>query len=130
MNKRKLRRKRTFSEEIRRKAVGEFRSGKFTATELSELYHCSASTIYRWIYKYSPADHPKLNVVEMADSSDKKLKDLQQQITQLQAALGRKQIQVDFYEKMVDLAKQEYNIDLKKNSSTRPSSGSGKTGDS
>jgi hypothetical protein len=66
----------------------------------------------------------------MADSSDKKLKELQQQIIDLQAALGRKQIQVDFYEKMMDLAKEEYDLDLKKNSSTRLSSGSGKTGES
>jgi transposase-like protein len=130
MDKRKLRRKRTFSEEIRRKAVKEFRSGKYTAQELSDLYHCSSTTIYRWIYKYSPADQPKLNVVQMADSSDKKLKELQQQITDLQAALGRKQIQVDFYEKMADLAKSEYGIDLKKNFSTQPLSGSGKTGKS
>lgn len=127
MDKRKLKRKRTFSEEIRRKAVSEFRSGKYTAQELSDLYHCSPTTIYRWIYKYSPADQPKLNVVQMADSSDRKLKELQQQITDLQAALGRKQIQVDFYEKMADLAKAEYGIDLKKNFSTQPSSGSGKT---
>ena len=127
MDKRKLRRSRKFSEEIRRKAVKEFRSGKYTAQELSDLYHCSPTTIYRWIYKYSPADQPKLNVVQMADSSDKKLKELQQQITDLQAALGRKQIQVDFYEKMMDLAKEEYGLDLKKNSSSPLSSGSGKT---
>lgn len=127
MDKRKLRRSRTFSEEIRRKAVKEFRSGKYTAQELSDLYHCSTTTIYRWIYKYSPADQPKLNVVEMTDSSDKKLKELQQQITDLQAALGRKQIQVDFYEKMMDLAKEEYDLDLKKNSSIQLYSGSEKT---
>ena len=82
MDKRKLKRKRKFSEEVRRKAVKEFRSGKYTAQELSDLYHCSTTTIYRWIYKYSPADQPKLNVVQMADSSDKKLKELQQQINQ------------------------------------------------
>lgn len=128
MDKRKLRRHRKFSEEIRRKAVSEFRSGTYTAQELSDLYHCSTTTIYRWIYRYSPADQPKLNVVQMTDSSDQKLKELQQQITDLQAALGRKQIQVDFYEKMMDLAKEEYDLDLKKNFSIQPSNGSKKTG--
>lgn len=127
MDKRKLRRTRNFSEAIRRKAVEKFRAGKYTAKELAELYHCSTTSVYRWIYKYSPADQPKLNVVQMADSTDKKLKDLQQRIAELERALGRKQIQVDFYEKMVELAKQEYNIDLKKNFYTRPSSGSGTT---
>jgi|SRR5680860_72318 len=127
MDKRKLKRSRKFSEHIRRKVVKEFRSGTYTVQELSDLYHCSTTTIYRWIYRYSPADQPKLHVVEMAGSSDQKLKELQQQITDLQAALGRKQMQVDFYEKMMDLAKEEYDLDLKKNSSTPVSHGSVKT---
>lgn len=114
MEKRTLRRNRIFSEQTRRKAVDQFRSGKFTAKQLADLYHCSTITIYRWIHKYSPADKPQLNVVEMADSSDKKLHELQQQVEQLQAALGRKQIKIDFYEKMLELAKDQYDIDLKK----------------
>ena len=127
MNLRKLRKNRQFSEQIRRKAVDEFRSGKFTAKELAELYHCGERTIYNWIYKYSPADSPKINVVEMSQSTDQKLKDLQNKIAELEQALGRKQIQLDFYEKMAELAKEEYNIDLKKNSSTGSSSGSRST---
>ena len=114
MNLRKLQKRRYFSEQIRRKAVDEFRSGKFTAKELAELYHCSERTIYNWIYKYSPVDSPKINVVEMSRSTDQKLKDLQNKIAKLEQALGRKQIQLDFYEKMAEMAKEEYNIDIKK----------------
>ncbi len=91
------------------------------------MYHCGERTIYNWIYKYSPADSPKINVVEMSQSTDQKLKDLQNKIAELEQALGRKQIQLDFYEKMAELAKEEYNIDLKKNSSTGSSSGSRST---
>jgi len=90
------------------------------------LYHCGERTIYNWIYKYSPVDSPKINVVEMSESSDQKLKDLQNKIAELEQALGRKQIQLDFYEKMAEMAKEEYNIDIK-NSSTGSSSGSGST---
>ena len=107
--------------------MADFRSGKFTALELADLYHCHYQTIYRWIYKYSPADSPKINVVEMSESTDQKLKDLQNKIAELERALGQKQIQLDFYEKLTELAKEEYNIDLKKNSSTGSSSGSRST---
>lgn len=127
MNKRKLNKRREFSQQIKRKAVEEFRSGKHTALELSKLYHCSYQTIYRWIYRYSPADQPQINVVEMSESTDKKLKDLQQRIAQLERMLGRKQIKVDFLEKMIELAEEEYDLDLKKNSSLNPSPGSGST---
>ena len=127
MNIRKLRKRREFSEDVRRKAVKDFRSGTYTAKELADLYHCSPQTIYRWIYKYSPGDSPQVNVIEMSESTDKKVKDLHDKIAELERALGQKQIKVDFYEKMLELAKQEYDLDLKKSSSSRPSSGSGPT---
>lgn len=125
--KRKLKRRRHFSDEIRRKVVREFREGKHTVKELSELYHVSHQSIYRWIHKYTPTAAPTITVVEMADSTDKKLKALQHKIAELEQALGQKQIKLDFYEKMIELAEEEYDLDLKKNSSTKPSGGSGKT---
>lgn len=127
MNKRKLRKNRQFSEQVRRRAVKEFRSGKYTVKELADLYVCSPQSIYRWIYKYSPADSPQLNVVEMSDSADQKLEELNQKIADLERALGQKQIKVDFYEKMLELAEEQYDLDLKKSSSSKPSSGSGST---
>jgi transposase-like protein len=127
MNERKLNKNRKFSEQIRRKVVKEFRSGKYTVIELSELYHCSDVTIYRWIHKYSPGDSPQVNVVEMSKSADQKVKDLKQKIADLERALGQKQIKVDFYEKILALAEEQYDLDLKKSSSSRPSSGSGRT---
>jgi len=128
MNHRKLNKRREFSEQIRRKAVTDFRSGKYTAQELADLYHCSAQTIYNWIYKYSPGDSPQVNVVEMSESTDQKVKDLHDKIAQLERALGQKQIRVDFLEKMIDLAEDEYDLDVKKSSSSKRSSGSGRTG--
>lgn len=120
MDKRKLRRQRTFSEQVRRKVVKEFRSGTFTVKDLSELYQVSKTSIYRWIYKYSPADQPKLTVVEMPESADQKLKELKNKIAKLERALGQKQIKVDFLEKMIELAEKEYDLDLKKSSSSKP----------
>jgi transposase-like protein len=125
--KRKLRTRRQFSEQIRKKAVEEFRSGKYTAKELASLYHCSEQTIYRWIRKYSPADQPKINVVEMAESTDQKVKKLKHKIAELQQTVGQKQIKIDFLDKMIELAEEEYNLDLKKNAIGNPSAGSEST---
>ena len=127
MNKRKLNKRRQFSEQIRKNVVEEFRSGNYSVKELAELYHVSATSIYRWIHKYSPADSPSIKVVEMSESTDKKVNDLKTRIAQLERMLGQKQIKVDFLEKMVELAEDQYDLDLKKNSSGRPSSGSGPT---
>jgi transposase len=128
MNLRKLRKRKTYSEQIKRKAVADFRSGRHTALELADLYHCHHQTIYNWIYKYSPADSPRINVIEMSQSADQTIKSLQDKIANLERALGQKQIQIDFYQKMLELAESEYDLDLKKNSSLKPSSGSATTG--
>jgi transposase len=63
----------------------------------------------------------------MADSSKKKLKELHQRIQDLERIVGQKQLNIDFLEKMIELAKDSYGIDIKKNSDTPPSAGSEKT---
>jgi transposase len=49
------------------------------------------------------------------DSIDFKLKQLEEKTRQLEAALGRKQLELDIYKQMVDLASKDLAIDLKKN---------------
>jgi len=60
----------------------------------------------------------------MANSSEHKLKELQKRISDLEQIVGQKQLNIDFLEKMIELAKGQYGIDIKKNSDTPPSSGS------
>ncbi|WZL90309.1 hypothetical protein VS868_06025 [Salinimicrobium sp. 3283s] len=50
----------------------------------------------------------------MKDSSEKKMQEMASRIKELEAALGRKQIQVEYFEKMIELAKTELDIDIKK----------------
>lgn len=63
----------------------------------------------------------------MSKSPGKKLKEQQAKIAELEQALGRKQIQIDFYEKMFELAEEQYDLDVKKTFSSKPSTGSEST---
>ena len=51
-------------------------------------------------------------------------KELEKRLKEAEAALGRKQMEVDFLNKIIDLANEEFKTDLKKNSANRPSVGS------
>jgi predicted RNase H-like nuclease (RuvC/YqgF family) len=64
--------------------------------------------------------------VEHKKSSQQKVKDLERKVKELESALGRKQIKIDFLEEMMEVAKDELNIDIKKNFSTPQSKGSAK----
>jgi hypothetical protein len=59
----------------------------------------------------------------MKDRSSKKLKDLEQRIKELERMVGQKQITIDYLEKMIDIAKDDLDINSKKNYSTPLSSG-------
>jgi hypothetical protein len=65
--------------------------------------------------------------VEAKDSSANKLKEMEERIKELERSIGQKQIKIDFLEKMIDIAKSDLDIDIKKNYDTSQSAGSGKT---
>lgn len=61
----------------------------------------------------------------MKDSTSERLKRQEQRIKELERIIGQKQINIDFLEKMIELAKEDLDIDIKKNYSTPQSTGSG-----
>jgi hypothetical protein len=91
---------------------------------LEKLYGISNSLIYNWIYKFSTFNEKGFRVVEMKESNIDKLKHLEQKIKELEQIVGQKQIKIDYLEKMIDIAKEDLNIDIKKNYNTPQSTGS------
>lgn len=118
---------RKFSEDFKKSIVNEFESGKFSVPQLERLHNLSNSLIYKWIYKYSVSNEKGQRIVEMKDSSSQKLKALEQKIKDLERTVGQKQIMIDYLEKMIDIANEELNVDIKKNSNTPQSNGSAPT---
>lgn len=123
-----LRKQRVFSEEFKKARVKEYEKGEFTVSEICELYHLHNTNVYDWIHKYSVYQDKQVRVVEMKDSSHKKVKDLQEKVKELERIVGQKQIEIDYLEKLIEIAAGEYKIDIKKNYGTARSGGSGKTG--
>ncbi len=120
----KVKRKRIFSEELRRKAVTEYEKGEMTVLELSKFYGVSKASIYKWIYKYSRFEKNDMQIVEKKTSNTHKIDELESKIKELERAVGVKQMNIDFLEKMIEIAKEEFDIDIKKNCSTKQFSGS------
>lgn len=121
--------RRVFSQEFKKRVVKEIESGQYTVLQASREFDVSFQTVYRWLYRYSRyLQKNKVLVVEEQSEQRKRL-ELEQQIKDLEAALGRKQMEVDFLNKLIELAGQEYNTDLKKNISKLHLSGSGTTKD-
>ncbi len=124
----RIRHKRLYSEEFKLKIVKAYERGGQPVLELVGQYDLCESTVYRWIYKYSNYNKKHVQIVEMKDSQQEKIKALEQKIKELEQSVGRKQIHIDYLEKMMELAKAHYDIDIKKNYDTPQSGGSKRTG--
>lgn len=123
-NGKRIKRNRVFSEDFKLHVVTQFEKGERTVLELVKDYDLSENLVYRWIYKYSEYNKKSIQVVEMKDSQQSKIKEMEKRIKELEQAVGRKQMNIDYLEKMIDLAKEYYDMDIKKNFGTPPSGGS------
>lgn len=127
-NVRGIRKQRKYSIEFKKRIVSDFESGRYSVPQLEKLHGICNGSIYAWIYKFSTFNEKGFRIVEMQDSSSKKMKELEARVKELESTVGRKQIMIDYLEKMMEIAKDELDIDIKKNFGTPQSSGSGKTG--
>jgi transposase len=123
----KVNRIRRFSEDFKLKLVDQYEKGEYSVLEMEKIYDISNPTLYNWIYKYSKYNQKGIQVVEMKDSQASKIKELENKVKELERAVGQKQMNIDYLEKMIDLAKDEFDIDIKKNSNTPLSGGSKNT---
>lgn len=105
---------RYFSESFKKEKVKQLVAKQISIKELSELYDVSRTSIYKWLYTYSP--HHKrgtIQVVEM-ESEALKTKVLLSKVAELERALGRKQLEIDFNNKVIEIASNELGYDIKK----------------
>lgn len=123
-NLKQIRKHRRYSEEFKKSVVASFEKGEFSVPQLETLYGISNASIYNWVYKYSKFNEKGCRIVEMENSNQNKLKELSQKVKSLEQMVGQKQVAIEYLEKMIELAKSDLNIDIKKNYSSSPSVGS------
>ena len=112
--------RRIFSEEFKVQKVQQIVDKKISVKDVSDLYGVSQMSVYRWLYKYSP-HHNKgtIQVVQMESESTKTKQALQAQ-AELERALGRKQLEVEYLEQLISTASAALKIDIKKKFDSRP----------
>lgn len=119
---------RYFSEDFRRKKVSEIERHITTVAEVSREYQVTRTAVYKWINRYSRMRKKQERMVLESLSDTRKIIALKEKIKELERVVGQKQIQIDFLDKMIEIAQEEYGIEIKKKVSTAHSGGSGLTG--
>jgi transposase len=121
------RRMRHFSTSFKIAKVREIELGQTKVGEVSKEYEVTATNVYRWIAKFGSMKKKEQRLVVETDSDTKQLIELKKKIAELERIIGQKQIQLDFKEKMIEIAEQMYGVDIKKKFSDKPSGTTGCT---
>ena len=122
------RKRRRFSESFKRKKVQEIESGQVKISEICRVYQIRKQSVYKWLQKYGSMQQKKERLIVETESDTLKVIELQRRVAEFERIIGQKQIEIDFKDKMIDLAEEVYHVDIKKKFCTRPSSGSETTG--
>ncbi len=117
----------TLSEESKRRIVLEVISGKYTKEQARQLYGIkSKSGILEWmrIFAGKPGKAHGLDpipILKDVNNSSENTAKLKAQITQLEEELKLSNLKGKAYQIMVDIAKEDYNLDLEKKSGAKQS---------
>lgn len=115
------RKKRRFSEEFKRQKVKEIEIKETTVLQVSKAYQVRPNNVYKWIDKYAIKDKKGVRLVVEMESETKRVIALLQKVADLERIVGQKQIVIDFQSKMIELAEEEYQVDIKKKFDSEPS---------
>lgn len=125
MSTERERRRRRFSEGVKRESVSRIEKGKIRISALCAELDVSRASVYRWLSKYSLTYGTPYRIIVEKKSQTNKVKELQLQLKELEAALGRKQMQVDYLSKLIELTEAEEGIEILKKDERPRSNGSG-----
>ena len=123
----RIREYRYFSEEFKRRKVKDLEKNLVSIPELCKEYQVSRTSVYNWLYKYSKmVKKGERQIVELK-SDTRKIQELRDRIKELERVVGQKQMLIEFQQKMIELAEETYEVDIKKKLSSKLSSGTGQT---
>lgn len=109
-----LKQRRVFSVPLKRGIVKEIEKGKFTVLQICREYSVCTRTVYRWIYRYSHNLQRGTVLVMQSKSEANGKEELIARIKELEAALGRKQLELEVKDKIIEVASEIYGEDIKK----------------
>ncbi len=114
------RRRRSFSDTFKRDKVREIDLGLVSVSEISRQYSVSKTSIYAWLHKFATNKETPEKLIVETMSDTRALLEMKERVAELERMIGQKQIEIDFYKKMIDLAQEHYGIEIKKNYSSQP----------
>src|SRR5690349_4387242 len=107
--------RRVFSDSFKRQVVKDIENGKASVAAVCREFSVSDVSVYNWLHKYSNYLQKGVKLVVERHSEMYRSMELEKELKEVQAALGKKQLQIEFLEMVIELASKELGTDIKKN---------------
>ncbi len=115
----------TFSVELKKKLVEQIELRKLKVRDVVSLYKTSESSVYRWLEEYSSLKRTGTKMVVESECHETKVEKLLDTIAELERNVGRKQLEIEFLDKVISICSDELGYDVKKKCTTMQSNGTG-----
>ena len=108
--------RRVFSTELKVDLVKKIERGELRPCDIKRTYGVSNSAIYKWLNKYSDLYGGEKQLIVEKKSLSQKNKELHERIKELEQALGKKAMRVDYLERVISSASDRLGEDIEKKS--------------
>ena len=109
-----LRQQRYFSTELKKKLVEEIEYKKLKVRDVVNLYKVTDTSVYKWLKQYSTTNNNGTIMVVESESSQTKTDKLLERISELERNVGKKQLEIEFLNKVIEACSEELGYDIKK----------------
>ena len=114
--------------------VREYEETKVSLEELTRKYGIQGhNTVRRWINKFGTFDWQNLTLQPMAKTKDQELIELREKVkvlerknARLEKELEQKDMKAEFFNLMIEIAEEEYGVDIRKKCSPEQSDDTGR----
>ena len=87
---------------------------QITVKQLSRIYEVSETAIYQWVRNYSTVLGLGEKIVVEKESEGAKTLALMKRVAELERVVGQKQLEIDYFKKLIELIEGEIGEDMKK----------------
>ena len=105
--------RRLFSESFKKEKVEQIESGQITVHKLSNMLELGDTAIYRWLKKYGTKDYKSPVIVIETESEYLKWKNSEGKIHHMENLLGKQLIKIEYYEELLKVAGEHFQVDIK-----------------
>jgi transposase-like protein len=104
---------------LKRKVAKQYIEGDQSLTQLAQIFNVPHQSISRWVRQFSSELAEEIIISSMTEQEQKDAEALHKQIEALKKKLEYKEMKIFALETMIDLAKTELGVDIRKNSGAK-----------